>query len=190
MVKPTNTDELKAWLAEHSLDGMIGGEPVVKPGRVEFRGGILQGDLYDLLILRGAAFSYTKSDLIQHAFILLLERTYSFPVNLTKPDVSQARSEYRGYLAASFHEMVMKLKEKLGFNNSELLTLAGEVFVNDPFVFAKYRNFVNNLIARYGCTEAEIEQAVYDHARLKAREKRLILSNEKGEFVADTKIAT
>jgi hypothetical protein len=93
-------------------------------------------------------------------------------------------------MSASLHDMVMQLKERLGFNNSELLTLAGQIFIQNPFVSAKYSDFVQELTSKHNCTSAELEQAIYDSARLKARERRYALSQEKGEFVDDTKIAT
>lgn len=189
--KPNSIEELKAWLAEHAADGRINDEAVIKlkPERVEFRGGFINGELYDLLILRAAAFSYSKSDLMQHSFILFLEQTRSLPVKLWKPTITNARSEYRGFLPGSLYETVMTTKENLGFSNADLLTVAGQMFVNSRLVDDLYHEFVYEITQKHNCSTSDVEQAIFDAARLKARKRRLAISTEKGEFINDAKIA-
>jgi hypothetical protein len=168
--KPTG-DAFKTWLINHGHDGV---EPIVKSGRVDFQGGFLQEDLYDLLILRGASLAYTKSELIQHALILLLEQVDALPVGLTKPDTSNARFEYRGYLSVPMHQMVAQMKQKLDFNNSELLTLAAQLFLDNRLVNAAYRNYIGGLTARYRCTVKEAEQAIFGWVVLPPKERKLL----------------
>lgn len=191
MPKPTSIDELKSWLAENADTGKINGELVIepRPARIEFRGGIINGDLYDLLILRAAAFGYSKSDLLQHSFVLFLELTQRTPTPLSKPTIVNGRSEYRGFLAGSLYEAVMEVKENLQFTNADLLTVAGTMFVNSPLVVKRYTDFTNALVRKHKCTVCEIEQAIYGAAKLRARQRRLALSTETGEFVTDMKVA-
>lgn len=188
--KPGTIEELELWIAEHVDDGKVDGEYVVKPGKTEFRNAYLSGDLYDLLILRAAPLSFTKSDVVSYAFMMLLKKAALGNAIVVRRSTEGASSEYRGYVPTALYDMVIKLRNKLELNNNELIAAAAECFVSDPFVNSLWQQYSQDLSQKHNLSIKQVEQLVFDLARLRARERRLQLSKEAGTFVNDVKIAT
>jgi hypothetical protein len=190
--KPGTIEELEQWLEAHEDDGKINGERVIKTGTIEIRSGFVPGDLYDEALLVGAAFSFNKSDIGTHALLKFL----SSPVTeLIKSQLLQlcqyeAKTEFRAYIPTSLHSLSMAARDKFGWNNSQLMTLALSLFVNDLGVKEVYEQFLDQIAEQSGLTTAEIQQKIFDCRRYEARVKRLELSRQRGEFVSDRKIAT
>lgn len=190
--KPKTIEELEKWVAEHSDDGHIGNIPVIETGTVEIRSGFVPGNLYDEALLKGAPLSFNKSEIGTHALIKFLSVNIS---NMLESGIVQmgdyeAKTEFRAYIPTGLHSLVMNRKEELGLSNSQLMTVALSLFVNDLAIKELYEQYLDMLSDKYELTTAQIEQKIFDYRRLQARIKRLELSKAKGELITDRKIAT
>ena len=189
--KPQTLEELEQWVASHEDHGKINGEPIIQTGSVEVRSGLVPGDLYDEALLVGAAFSFNKSDIGTHALLKLLSSpmTELMQNKLIELGQYEAKTEFRAYIPTSLYNLAMATKDRLSWNNSQLMTLALSLFVSDLGVKEVYQKFLNQITEASGLSAAEIEQKIFDCRRYEARVKRLELSRQKGEFVDDRKLS-
>jgi hypothetical protein len=191
MAKPKTIQELEQWIESHQDHGKINGEPIIKTGSVEMRSGFVPGDLYDKALLVGAAFSFSKTDIGTHAMLKFL----SSPVKglmkekLIELGNYEAKTEFRAYIPTSLYELVMHKRNELEWNNSQLMTLALSLFVNDLGIKEVYQQFLDQISAQSDLSSNQIEQKIFDCRRYEARVKRLELSRQKGEFVSDRKLS-
>lgn len=190
--KPTSIEELEQWITEHSSDGHIDGTPVIETGTVEIRSGFVPGDLYDEALLKGAPLSFNKSEIGTHALMKFLSVNISkmLESGIVQMGDYEARTEFRAYIPTGLHSLVMNRKEELRLSNSQLITIALSLFVNDLAIKELYEQYLHLLSEKSGLTPSQIEQKIFDYRRLQARIKRLELSKTKGEFITDRKIAT
>lgn len=190
--KPNSIEELEQWLVNHADDGKIEGQPVIETGTVEIRSGFVPGDLYDEALLRGAALSFNKSEIGINALIrfLSVNVTKMLEAGVLKMGEYDARTEFRCYIPTGLHNLVMRRKEQLSLSNSQIMTIAISLFVNDLVINELYQQYLDALSEKHGLTTAQIEQKIFDFRRYQARAKRLELSKAKGEFISDRKIAT
>ncbi len=187
---PQTLEELEQWVASRQDHGKINGEPVIATGTIELRSGFVPGDLYNEALLIGATFSFNKSDIGTHALLKLL----ASPVTQMMQDKYlelgeyEAKTEFRAYIPTSLYNLTMGVKDRLGWNNSQLITLALSLFVNDLGIKEVYQQFLKQIADKSGLSTAEVEQKIFDCRRYEARIKRLELSRAKGEFISDRKL--
>lgn len=189
--RPQTIEELEQWVESRQDYGKINGEPAIQTGTIEIRSGFVPGDLYDEALLVGAAFSFNKSDIGTHSLLKFLSSpvTEMMENKLIELGQYEAKTEFRAYIPTSLHNLAMAAKDKLGWNNSQLMTLALSLFVSDLGIKEVYRQFLNQISEQSGLTAAEIEQKIFDCRRYEARVKRLELSKQRGEFVSDRKLS-
>lgn len=189
--KPQTIEELEQWLDTHQDYGKINGQAIIQTGTIEVRSGFVPGDLYDEALLVGAAFSFNKSDIGTHALFKFLSSPATELVKSKLIDLNQydAKTEFRAYVPTSLHNLAMAVKDRLGWNNSQLMTLALSLFVSDLGIKEVYRQFLDQISEQSGLSRAEIEQKIFDCRRYEARVKRLELSKQRGEFVSDRKLS-
>lgn len=190
--KPQTLEELEQWVATHQDHGKINGEDVFKTGTTEFRYGMVPGDIYDLALLRGAPLSFSKSDIGTYAFtrfasspLIKIAEEYSLLV----PGEFNAKTEFRAYIPTGLYDLVQQKKEKLGYSNSQLMTIALALFIYDPGITALYDDFIEGLAQKHSISVEDVQQKIFDFRRYQARVKRLELSRQRGEFVSDRKLS-
>ncbi len=190
--RPQSIEELEQWLELHRDDGKINGEPIIKTGTIEIRSGFVPGDLYDEALLVGAAFSFTKSSIGTHALLKFLASpvTELMQSKLIELASYEAKTEFRAYIPTSLYNLAIAARDGFGWNNSQLMTLALSLFVSDLGIKEVYQRFLDQISDQSGLATAEIEQRIFDCRRYEAREKRLELSRQQGQFIGDRKIAT
>jgi hypothetical protein len=188
---PQTLEELEQWVLNRQDHGKINGEPVIKTGTIEIRSGFVPGDLYDEALLIGAAFSFNKSDIGTHALLKFLASpvTEMMRTKLIELNHYESKTEFRAYIPTSLHNLAMAAKERLGWNNSQMMTLALTLFVTDLGIKEVYQQFLDQISDQSGLATAEIEQKIFDCRRYEARVKRLELSRQRGEFVSDRKLS-
>lgn len=189
--KPETLQELEEWLESHQDHGKINGEPIIKTGSIEIRSGLVPENLYNEALLIGAAFSFSKSNIGTHALLKLLSSSVTEMMKDKMLELGSygADREFRCYVPTSLHNLAMVAKEKLGFNNSQLMTLALSLFVNDLGIKEVYKQYLDQIATDAGLSTTEIEQKIFDCRRYEARVKRLELSRAKGEFMSDRKLS-
>lgn len=189
---PQTLEELEQWVANRQDHGRINGEDAFKTGTTEFRYGMVPGEIYNLALLRGAPLSFTKSDIGTYAFtqfasspLVQIAEQYKLLV----PGEFEAKTEFRAYIPTGLYDLVQQKKEKLGYSNSQLMTVALALFIYDPGITALYEDFVKGLSERHSISIEEVQQKIFDFRRYQARVKRLELSRQQGEFVSDRKLS-
>lgn len=189
--KPQTIEELEQWVTEHADHGKIDGKPIIQTGTIEIRSGFVPGNLYDEALLIGAAFSFNKSDIGTHALLKFLASpiTEMMLYKLVELGQYEGKTEFRAYIPTSLHNLAMGIKDRLGWNNSQLMTIALSLFVADLGIKEVYQQFLDQISEQAGLTTAQIEQKIFDCRRYEARVKRLELSRQKSEFVSDLKLS-
>lgn len=192
MTKPTTLQELKTWVESHSEDGKINGQCVVVEGTTEFRTGIVPGWLYDEVLLKGAALSFTKSQIGTCAFVKFLENPIDdfLEKKILQIAEYEATTEFRCYIPNALYNLAIAVKERLQINNSQLMTLALGIWANDLTIVKLFELYIDDLAQSHQKSRDEIYQAIFDYRRLEARKQRLKMSEKLGYFVTDRKIAT
>lgn len=190
--RPQNIEELEQWIDAHQDDGKIDGQPVIQAGTIEFRSGFVPGNLYDEALLVGAAFSFSKSNIGTHSLLKFLASplTEMLQSQLLELGQYEPKTEFRAYIPTSLYNLAIATRDKLGWNNSHLMTVSLCLFVSDPGVKQAYQGFLTQVSEQSGLSATEVEQKIFDRRRYEARVKRLELSRQRGEFVGDRKIAT
>ncbi|NEP01246.1 MAG: hypothetical protein F6K58_21825 [Symploca sp. SIO2E9] len=188
--KPETIEELEAWLENRKDHGKINGEPIIQTGTTEIRSGFVPGNLYDEVLLIGAAIGFNKSQIGTHALLKFLASPTKEMLQdkLLELGSYEAHSEFRAYIPTSLYELAVAVREQLSWNNSQLMTVSLSLFVNDLGIKEVYRQFLDKKSEETGLTTQEIEQKIFDCWRYQAREKRLELSRQRGEFVSDRKL--
>lgn len=189
---PKTIEELKHYLDTHQDEGKINGQYLFQHEVKEYRGGFVPSSVYNLALLRGAAFSFTKSDIGREAFLRFA--TNPAVIAGTRQKIIQSpiptgKTEFRAYIPTGLHDLVVAKQEAIGLNNAEVMTLALSLFIFDPAFEAIYNNFVSSLAQTYNCSVEDIENKIFDYWRHAGRVNRYNLSLERGYFVDDHKLS-
>ena len=193
MGKPQSTEELREWIEANQDAGKINGVSIVPVGTDEFRG-VVSGNLYDAALLRSAPLSFTKSDILTAGAVKLLSNAIINGAEagaIVPQDLSiEQGTEFRGFLPKGIYQLLQTKKKELGYSNSQAMTLILVYFAYDPGIEKIYRQWAQGMAMNLGCSIAEVEQAVYDHRRLEARQRRYEMSLKQGKLVTDKKVPT
>ena len=188
--KPESLEELELWVQNHQEHGKINGEPLARVGKIEIRGGLVSGGLYNKALLLGAALSLNKSEIGTLAFTLFLSGILPklFQKGFLDLGYLEATTEFRAYIPINIYNLALEKKEEMGWNNSQLVSVGLLCFVNNEGILALYQQFIQKISLESGLSHEEIQQKIFDSWRYNSRVKRLNLSKEKGEFISDRKL--
>lgn len=192
MTKPTNLQELEAWLANNKNHGCVDDIPIIDGKSSEIRGHFTISETYNQSLLLGDLMGgMSKTDIAQTALRNLYFMEKVCPEFLTQIAESVIDSlepvdvEFRYYLSGELKNNIVQYLERWGTMTTEI-ALAAWIYL------PVHQQFMEEMLGKkaiaLGLTVEETKQKIFDLRRYKARVKRYEQSKRLGYFVSDRKM--
>ena len=189
--RPESMEELNAWFDEHGEDHLVDGKDLIEQGSAELTGAKVPGDLYDNVLLVAYICGLNKSAIGTYALLGFIN---SPTVDMLSDgilgfELLEFKTPFRAYLSMPIYRMALELRDKLGWNSSQLMTAALSRFVNNHTIVEIYDSQIQKLIeAHNNMTREEIERKIFSSWKYASRVKRQQESLRTGKFVSDRKM--
>ncbi|AVH74443.1 hypothetical protein [Nostoc sp. 'Lobaria pulmonaria (5183) cyanobiont'] len=189
---PKTIEQLQQFLETHEDFGKINGQEVVsvREDITELRNIFVLKDTYYKAVLRGTVLTYSKSQIAESALTLFLtdESIYGRQIVPKPADSGWYNTEYPALVPANTYELACSRAREIGFSESDLLTYALNLFVNNPGINQIYDAYIENLCKQNNVKADYVELKILGWLKYQARKKRLELSLAAGEFVDRAKL--
>lgn len=192
MPVPKTIEQLQHFLETHEDFGKINGQEVVsiREDVKELSNIFVPKDTYYKAVLRGTVLSYSKSQIATSALTLFLtdESIYSRQIIPKPVDSGWYTTEFPAFVPTNTYELACSKAREIGFNESDLLTYALNLFANNPGINQIYNAYIENLCKQHDVKADYVELKILGWLKYQARKKRLELSLAAGQFVDRAKL--